>query len=156
MSWSSRIPSPDGKGIWICKTCNKPADRKPVDCSEPRHHQHYEFRRNASHKYYHSHREKVAEYNREYNKNNQGKIVLWNRRAHLRRKYGITPEDVDAMLKEQGFKCKLCKKPLRSTPFVDHDHKTGRVRGLLCRACNISVGHSEKLNLEDLKEYLVS
>jgi len=156
MAWSTRRPSPDGRGIQVCKTCNKPADRKPVDCSELKHRQHYESRRKASHKYYHSHKEKVGGYLREYNKHNQERIILWNRRGHLRRKYGITPEDIDAMLKEQDYKCKLCKKPFRSTPFVDHDHKAGRIRGLLCCACNLGVGHTERLSLQNLKEYLVS
>ncbi len=57
----------------------------------------------------------------------------------LKRTYGITLEDYNKMLIEQSHKCKICKKPNKSTKrtfAVDHDHITGKVRGLLCYGCN--------------------
>ena len=56
----------------------------------------------------------------------------------LRTKYGISLEQYRAMCAEQGNKCKICRKecPLA----VDHCHATGKVRGLLCRACNSAIG----------------
>jgi hypothetical protein len=59
-------------------------------------------------------------------------------RVHeLRRRYGITPDDYDAMADAQGGVCAICGLPPRKgTLDVDHDHATGRVRGLLCRRCN--------------------
>lgn len=41
---------------------------------------------------------------------------------------------------EQGGACAVCLHPFSATPFVDHDHVTGRVRGLLCDPCNKAIG----------------
>ncbi len=65
-----------------------------------------------------------------------------NRRSHLKRKYGISLEEYDAMLASQGGGCGICgKEPsARISLHVDHDHRTGRIRGLLCFVCNSSLG----------------
>ncbi len=67
------------------------------------------------------------------------------RRWNLTKLYGITLEEYEALLVAQGGVCAL--NPEHTTPggklkhwHVDHDHKTGRVRGLLCRQCNLSLG----------------
>lgn len=76
--------------------------------------------------------------------------------GHLRRRYGLTPETYRAMLGAQDGKCKICLKELHR-PFVDHNHTTGRVRGLLCGPCNMYIGHIKE-NLEALTraiDYLV-
>lgn len=60
----------------------------------------------------------------------------WSREATLR-KYGITTEDYEAMLAGQGGVCLICgRAPKARSLNVDHDHKTGKVRGLLCHQCN--------------------
>lgn len=53
-------------------------------------------------------------------------------------RYDLTPEQHEEMLKAQGGVCKICNKPPQgSRPLcVDHDHVTGKVRGLLCYGCN--------------------
>lgn len=66
---------------------------------------------------------------------------LWGRAAHLRR-YGLTVEGYTRLLCEQDGRCALCLAP---TPedgdlVVDHCHDSGRVRGLLCGACNRALG----------------
>lgn len=61
------------------------------------------------------------------------------RKWHLSTRYGITPEQVDAMHAEQSGNCALCVEPLGRF-HVDHCHATGRVRGLLCHRCNIRIG----------------
>ena len=61
---------------------------------------------------------------------------------HRRRKYGLTTEQHTRMLDNQGGLCAICCKPLvpgRGT-HIDHDHKTGKVRGLLCNKCNPLLG----------------
>jgi hypothetical protein len=60
------------------------------------------------------------------------------RRYHLARRYGISAEEADVMLQAQGGVCAIC----RSAPaeHVDHDHRTGRVRALLCFNCNGGLG----------------
>jgi hypothetical protein len=56
--------------------------------------------------------------------------------------YGITPEGYDSMLAEQDGRCAICRtlEPGRNFFVVDHDHDTGKVRGLLCVKCNSGLG----------------
>jgi hypothetical protein len=67
------------------------------------------------------------------------------RAYHLGRTHGITPEQYDEMLAAQGGGCAICKRPPREdiSLHVDHDHETGKVRGLLCFRCNNSLGDLE-------------
>lgn len=64
--------------------------------------------------------------------------------GYLERVYGITLGQYEEMLKNQDGKCAICKGECnRSTTnrlCVDHDHKTGQVRGLLCFKCNTGLG----------------
>lgn len=76
--------------------------------------------------------------------------------AHLRRKFGITLEQYNAMLAEQGGVCAICGDPptiqsgiskghkqgrqTKPRLVVDHDHATGKIRGLLCIPCNRGIG----------------
>jgi len=71
----------------------------------------------------------------------------WNRRAHLWKKFGITPEQYDKMLKTQNGVCAICHRPetnhlrgILRCLSVDHDHTTGVIRGLLCAKCNQGIG----------------
>jgi len=54
------------------------------------------------------------------------------------RKYGLTTEQYQEMAQAQGNKCAICQveKPL----VIDHDHGTGKVRGLVCTPCNTALG----------------
>lgn len=61
--------------------------------------------------------------------------------------YGITVDDYNALLEEQGEVCAICRRPEhvvsrgKLKPLsVDHDHATGRVRGILCHECNVGLG----------------
>jgi hypothetical protein len=62
-------------------------------------------------------------------------------RSQYRRRdrYGIEPEDYDALHAAQGGLCALCDE--RPAEHVDHDHESGRVRGLLCLHCNTGLGN---------------
>lgn len=62
------------------------------------------------------------------------------RRGQLKQ-YGITPEDFEALAREQGHVCAICRRTNGQKALaVDHCHQTGKIRGLLCDACNVSLG----------------
>jgi len=58
------------------------------------------------------------------------------------KRYGINANDYKQLLEKQNGVCKICKKSCVSRQFlsVDHCHKTGKVRGLLCVKCNTALG----------------
>ena len=67
------------------------------------------------------------------------------RERHLIRKYGVTLADYDKMFSAQNGLCAVCGKAQDRAFDVDHDHKTGIVRGLLCASCNRMIGHAGDL-----------
>jgi len=90
-----------------------------------------------------------------YYKANREKVLLQVRRSTLMKKYGITLEDYDRMMKIQGGLCAICNKtnPNGFRLAVDHDHETGQVRGLLCQECNGKLGWFET-NIDEVIAYL--
>lgn len=66
------------------------------------------------------------------------------RNTYLKNTHGITSEEYEAMLKTQNGVCAICFKPQTSRHsdylYVDHDHVSGKVRGLLCTHCNMGLG----------------
>jgi len=61
--------------------------------------------------------------------------------SKLKSRYGISLENYNQMFGEQNGRCKICKKE-QKTLRVDHDHATGKIRGLLCHKCNILLGNA--------------
>ena len=57
----------------------------------------------------------------------------------IKRNYGIDLNDYKQMLNNQNGKCQICNNHMYK-PNIDHCHKTGKVRGLLCNKCNCSIG----------------
>jgi hypothetical protein len=83
------------------------------------------------------------------NKNSQDGLQHWCKQCmnerKLIREYGITQDQYNILLEVQNSKCKLCGKTDsgrkdKGRLVVDHDHITGKVRGLLCHPCNVSLG----------------
>lgn len=60
------------------------------------------------------------------------------RELNLRARYRMSPADVEALLEKQGRTCAICGTGLLRY-HVDHDHDTGKVRGILCLRCNINL-----------------
>jgi hypothetical protein len=61
----------------------------------------------------------------------------------LKGTYGMTLEEYTDLLARQGLGCAICGAPENAdgrSLHVDHDHKTGRVRGILCADCNFGLG----------------
>ena len=80
-----------------------------------------------------------------------------NRKKNLMKNYGLTLEQYDQMFENQGGVCAICEETNISDRrlVVDHNHKTGKIRGLLCYRCNVRVGFMEdKILTSKTKEYL--
>lgn len=64
-----------------------------------------------------------------------------SRSSCLSIRYKLTVKQYEKCLKEQNGGCKICKSPPGDTRLdVDHNHTTGKFRGLLCRKCNVALG----------------
>jgi Recombination endonuclease VII len=71
---------------------------------------------------------------------NRDKLSPRNRDKYMKRRYGISRADYDALFERQGRVCAICRKPSKERLCVDHCHVTGMIRGLLCRKCNFGLG----------------
>ena len=110
--------------------------------------------REASNRYYRSHLERVKEQVRKYEAEHKERMIELRRFGQIRRKYGITVEQFNSLLKKQNDSCAICKMSFQIVkPNIDHDHETGKVRGLLCDACNCAVGAFESQK-EGILSYL--
>ena len=100
--------------------------------------------------------ERHAAYQAEYRNRPERKRVM--RDLYYRRAFGITADDVDAMIAAQGGVCAICgRAPKRLASWhVDHDHETGEVRGVLCIDCNQGIGkfHEDSARLRAAADYL--
>lgn len=66
--------------------------------------------------------------------------AIARRQRRLSRLYNLTEAQVTEMIEAQGNLCKICRK--NPPEVVDHCHSTHRVRGILCNACNLILGHA--------------
>lgn len=127
----------EGKEFWCLPCRNKTRVHKPT-------------------KYVGTELERKRQAAKEWKNNNPDKVT--NKRYKSR--YGITLTEYKLKLKEQNNKCLICnidEKDSRSNKLVvDHDHKTGEVRGLLCHNCNCGLGHFKDSTqfMENAIEYL--
>lgn len=91
----------------------------------------------------------------QWRKDNPGYVKSY----HLQKNFGITLEQFNEMFNSQEGKCRICNKhqsELRITLAVDHNHQTGKIRGLLCDGCNRGIGFlkESKEILENAIKYL--
>ena len=120
----------DGR-MSICIDCRREYKKTYYDKTQ-------DHQRKRSKTYYHSHKEEMVNY-------------------RLRSVYGISLEDKFNILKNQDFQCAECRKFLSiEEAYVDHCHKTDRVRGLLCSKCNLALGLVDDAvnTLSNIKQYL--
>lgn len=91
-------------------------------------------------------RARYTEAQRARTKANPEKYRTYFRNHHIKKTYGITAEQFERMLQDQGGVCAICRRLPNGTNHVernlviDHCHKTGKVRGLLCNNCNAGMG----------------
>lgn len=93
--------------------------------------------------YYKKNRERILKRQKDDYHNRKDVHKERNRWSKIKMRYGITRNDYDILFKNNNGKCHICNneevivnKPLS----VDHNHKTGSVRGLLCHNCNLLLG----------------
>lgn len=105
--------------------------------------------------WYSDHPSRTAEYRKAYKES--GMLAKVNRNCHFKASYGIDLEQYNVMFQKQQGYCKICGKhqsQFKRRLAVDHDHATGKVRGLLCCRCNWAVGVYEVMK-EKIEEYLL-
>lgn len=91
------------------------------------------------------HNKNWKERDAKYRANNTTSYKALQVRHKLKRTYGISPCDFTRQLISQGGQCAICcgdEPGGMGTWHVDHDHETGKVRGLLCHHCNMLLGHA--------------
>lgn len=157
--------SRNGRPYYICKECEKEymtQYRKKNRAAINK--QHREYMR----EYSVSHQEEMSAYARNYARerlgispenfrgpndgryinNKKGKAYLYN----IKYSYGLTKEEYEKLPKF----CEVCGSTERLC--IDHDHSTGRVRGILCARCNIALGmlRDNPVYIDKLKEYLIN
>lgn len=92
-----------------------------------------------------------------YRKTRKGKLSYQKYRLKVR--YEISIDEFNRLSEEQNNRCKICNRKEKTKQLaVDHDHKTGKVRGLLCERCNRGLGHfnDDPQVLEKAKNYLLT
>ena len=99
--------------------------------------------------------QRAKQYREKYPDKNRDTI----RNSTLKAKYGITSKEYDTLFESQGYKCAVCgssKNQVYGKMPVDHCHNTGKVRGILCQSCNVTLGKVEEKEeiLLALIEYL--
>jgi hypothetical protein len=106
-------------------------------------------------KWYTENKEDKLLKNKEWRENNISKY----REINLKSRFGINNTQYEEMLNLQSNSCSICKKHKDEFTYhlvVDHCHVTGKIRGLLCKKCNLGIGHlnDDITILENSIEYL--
>lgn len=110
--------------------------------------------RKASMRWREKHPEKSRISAKRYRENNPEKIT----NARRKRIHGISPDAFRNFLETQKYSCAICEKKFTKArlPHIDHDHSSGKIRGLLCSPCNLGLGQfkDSKLILRRAANYL--
>lgn len=102
-------------------------------------------------------KELLKQKQKEYKIKNYRIIKIKNKIYNLKKNYNLSLEEFNKMIKLQKNKCIICKrdqKNLKKPLNVDHNHKTGKIRDLLCSRCNFAVGFYENFDMTLVKKYL--
>ena len=122
-------------GVRYCKKCNNIKTKK--------------FKENNPQKY--------KKCQKDYVDNNREKLLTYWKKYNLK-KYNLSLEDYNNLLEKQNYVCAICKNKCSTgrSLAIDHDHNTGKVRGLLCGRCNRGLGlFEDEINiLESALNYL--
>ena len=100
----------------------------------------------------------------EWANKNRKKRTIQARNSYLKKKYNISNEEYYSLYNKQNGKCAICFQCIEiilnkrgnnsNSCHLDHDHKTGKIRGMLCHSCNNALGHfkdNTKIMLQAVK-----
>jgi hypothetical protein len=120
-----------------CKDCNKKSCKKWNEKNKEKIHEY-------SINYYKKTKEKMKESTHVYYKENRKKIIKYSQKYNLQKVYNLTEKEYEQMFIIQDFKCSICGREQdlkwKRRLAIDHDHLTGKIRGLLCHHCNMGLG----------------
>jgi hypothetical protein len=147
----------------VCKTCNLEYDRKRREklkivveyktcsrCKQTKHSSNFTSRyRNKD-----GLRSECKECSHKESKIYRDKKPSQRYLARIRQRYGLEEEEYNKMLDKSNGKCEICGEHVKLV--VDHNHTTGKVRGLLCHSCNAAIGlfKENKDSIRNSIEYL--
>lgn len=136
------LEAPEGK---ICTKCKEYKSLKDFgrshkgkyklrsDCKECRRLE--RFNRNYKQEYI-KYKDKIKENTRLWQRKNTNKTRFYQ----IKTIYGVTREEYNTLKIKFNNTCGICKKKPKYNLAIDHCHKTGKIRGLLCRKCNSAIG----------------
>jgi hypothetical protein len=136
-----QFPLRNGKPDTWCLACRKIYQQK--SWAKRREH-HSEWRKNW---YKNNRQEHLNKCRERYQKRDKAELRFKGWKNKLKSLFNMTVEEYQMILEEQNNVCAICGEPEKIKKSdetqrlsVDHDHKTGKVRGLLCHACNTGLG----------------
>ena len=88
--------------------------------------------------YYQKNKSSIKKRSAEYKLQHIARYKELYKLQSLKKLYGLDQEAYNALLKAADYRCEICGDP--TDLCVDHDHTTRRVRGILCRCCNVGLG----------------
>lgn len=112
-----------------------------------------EQKKAARRSYYEKYRDKcIAASKAHYQENKSAYKLPW-KRGYFKRKYGLSLDQIQEMISQQNKRCLICdnqfdlenivhKGPRKMRPCVDHNHETGKIRGIICNNCNLVIGYA--------------
>jgi len=139
----------------FCKQCLKDKDESEFYKFSGKYRKEYACKKCVNirrRKHYQKNKVRIIAVAKKYREKNRERVL------HAKRKqtYGITKEQYNKMLEQQNFVCAVCKNPessrvgkgncadYKNSLSVDHNHKTGKIRGLLCSKCNRALGYLQE------------
>ena len=141
-----------------CKHCNKDKEESEFSFFRNKRNTTCKECRNRNNKWYAEDKGERKTKAKLYYKRIKHKIAQYRSDLRLDRKYKLTREKWNEMLEKQNNKCGICKVVFGEyKPCVDHNHQNGKVRGLLCRKCNLKLEVIEDTNFcKNAQSYLDS
>lgn len=114
-----------------------------------------ECTKKAVKKYREIHKEKIIEIRNRYKEKRKKIRYKVDRKSYLKSKYKITEEQYKIMYNQQNGLCLICNKYVEYPKLcIDHSHKNNKIRGLICRKCNLGIGIFEE-NIENLQKAII-